>query len=56
MDFNLMDEEKREKLKCAYALIENVIKELSIEYDDFIPAETSLYYLKRSIDYEKINS
>lgn len=55
-DFKLMSEEQRNKLRQAYSFIESVVKEMDYSYDDITPADTSLYYLDRAINYKKKNS
>lgn len=43
---------QREKLKEAYQTIDGIFKEISIEYEEFIPLDTSLEYLNRAINLE----
>lgn len=43
---------QREKLKVAYQTIEEIFQEISIDYEEFIPLDTSLEYLNRAINIE----
>ncbi|MBM7663566.1 hypothetical protein JOC25_000022 [Solibacillus kalamii] len=44
--------EQRERLKEASCIIECVLKEITIDFEEFIPLDTSLEYLNRAINLE----
>lgn len=59
--FDLMDEDKIERVSKAKSELENILNELREESnepvptDDYIPVNTAIYYLERAINYGKYN-
>jgi len=45
--------EQRARLKQAYELINTVFNEITIDYEEYTITDTTLYYLKRTIEYEE---